>query len=74
MKPINHQINEFDVGPDATPEQAKQMAEILTAAGYPTEYISTQGAESEELADSEEPDAEIPEEVWAKALEQLDPA
>ena len=62
-----HQINESHLGPDGTPVQARQMAEILTAMGYPSEYNSAQGV-STALKNQPGDDVEIPEAVWQEAL------
>ncbi len=58
-----HQINETHLGTDATPEEAQDMAKILTKMGYHSEYNSMQGV-STSLPDG----CEIPDAVWNEAL------
>lgn len=65
-----HQINETHLGTDGTPEQARQMAEILTSMGYPSEYSSMQGV-STALKNQPGDDVEIPEAVWHEVLQKL---
>lgn len=66
-----HQINETHLGTDGTPEQAVQMASILTEMGYPSEYNSTQGVRTG-LRDAETDNTvEIPDAVWQAALKEL---
>ena len=65
-----HQINETHLGTDGTPEQAVQMASILTEMGYPSEYNSMQGV-STALRNQPGDDVEIPDVVWQKALQKL---
>jgi hypothetical protein len=65
-----HQINESHLGTEGTPEQARQMAEILTAMGYPSEYNSMQGVSTARKNQPGE-DIEIPESVWMAALAKI---
>lgn len=65
-----HQINESHLGTDGTPEQARQMAEILTSMSYPSEYNSMQGV-SAALKTQPGEDIEIPDSVWMAALKKI---
>ena len=65
-----HLINETHLGTDATPEQARSHAGFLTAAGYPSEYTSTQGTRP--LCDPETgEEIEIPMSVWMECLNNI---
>jgi hypothetical protein len=67
MQTNKFQINETHLGTDATPEHAQQMAEILTAMGYESEYNSMQGVTcgySTDQGDS----VNIPDSAWFDAL------
>ena len=65
-----HQINESHLGTDATPDDARAIAAILTTAGYPSEYSSTQGIPTATTGDDGEL-IEIPDDVWFAALDRL---
>ncbi len=67
----NHQINETHLGTDATPEDARTMAEILTKMGYPSEYTSTSGGRTSLRDEENDEDVEIPQTVWNDALVEL---
>ena len=63
-----YRINEEDLGSDATPEDAERMAELLTLAGYPTEYTDMSGPGSW----SGEPSEDAPDsETWDRCLRAL---
>ncbi len=62
------QINESHLGTDATPDEARRMADILTGMGYPSEYNAMQGVSTRLANQENEDDGEIPETVWMAAL------
>jgi len=70
MNPI-YRINETHLGTDATPEEARDMADILTTMGYPSKYTSTSGGRTSLRDEENDEDIEIPDNVWSVALTRL---
>lgn len=66
-----YQINESHIGTGATPDDAVRIAEILTEAGYPSEYNSTHGVISSLPSEEDGERIQIPDMVWLKALAKL---
>lgn len=71
MKNTIHPINESHLGTDGTPDQARRMAEILTAMGYPSQYCGAQGIRTSLLDPETGEEIEIPDDVWNNALHAL---
>lgn len=67
-----HQINETHLGTDATPDQARALAERLTKLGFPSEYNSTQGISSALIDPETGAKTEIPDDVWFAALRETE--
>ena len=71
MKTKIHQINETHIGDICTPDEAKEVAAVLTKIGYPSEYTSMQGVRSSVTDDETGDEIEIPQDAWDEALSTL---
>lgn len=67
----SHQINESHLGTNATPEDARFVADFLTENGCPSEYNPAQGVSSRVTDPESGEQIEIPETLWQSALASI---